>query len=73
MTFPRCERCPIAPGKPGCIVERQGHRRFCEWAASGDERKIARVRELSAVDSIDDAVERAYASSGTGPQSGGCC
>jgi len=80
--FLRCGNCPaLGP----CIVERTGHRRYCEWAESGNAVKIARIRELSdaepeapgayvpVVTSDLARLERAIAEHGTGRQPGGGC
>jgi len=40
-------RCPDCPVAGQCIVDRTRHRRYCDWAASGDPAKIQRIRELS--------------------------
>jgi hypothetical protein len=45
MSRPKCPDCPVA-GR--CAASWTGHDAFCRWAASGDDRRRARIVELSA-------------------------
>jgi hypothetical protein len=45
MNHLKCHHCPVAGT---CVVERTGHRRFCEWLTEGKPGAQERILELSA-------------------------
>jgi hypothetical protein len=45
VSYPRCPDCPVSGT---CVVAWSDHRPFCDWAASGDPARRARIVELSA-------------------------